>query len=345
MKKISCIRHIFSVRIFLFAFPVMIFFSGLQVFGSEDKTGQLTVRDVALLDFMVAARVFQAEASTDIYKAIGRFGTDILKAKWNTEIRPDFKDDDLLWPDFFSTSVIMGGRVGTDQATMAFYNPWHDAIMLTLWQGDEFDRKMADYLVLTGETWRGGKPNDNLWEPGWFNRTEGMSIDIGRIYKDTAECFSRDYPVFWTPEFLGPRLRSYGLNEERREQELTFVMARMLQRLYMYEAYLSGEDPEKSAVFSIVKTISGLVGWGDRESLLKIFPESSEDIELILQLHEDIRKTLYPSLLLSTDESAIAALVSPHCTKIYIFLYLKNGDPTDNVQGIQIGSFEVFQEF
>ena len=139
--------------------------------------------------------------------------------------------------DFFNTSLILVGAQQPQRGITAFYSPWQDAILLVRTEGSGDARRGAEFLFLTGETFRGETFRDSMEVV--TPEKAPLSVNLWRVYSATVAKFNALFPEGGTPDLAGLR-KALDQRAEYRNIRLRSVARTLLAKKLMTEPYRKG---------------------------------------------------------------------------------------------------------
>ena len=191
------------------------------------------------------------------------------------------------WSFFIGTSVIASSPAKSGEIFAAFYNPWLDAALITLWEVEGKSSFIADIELVTGDILRRGilASFDKLplWQRGTAYRPEALAQAVEKSVRAFERRF-KDIPrKSWRYDLLP--------DKPQLEASYQITAVRLLELFLDLERFRKPEttDPEplqllRRAVFGMLVTIEeeGIeallsraekTGPAAREALLKLHPQ------------------------------------------------------------------------
>lgn len=138
-------------------------------------------KSISLVDYETAFFMFAAD------EAIQKF-INFNEAIW-IETPPQ-----VGWSFFMSVAVHAVGGVKGEHPLVAFYNPWSDVFLITVWRMDEDVPNMIDAEMLTGDWLRAEDPKISL-VPSWLRTNMFKPLALGNSVAEAIRSFERVFPV------------------------------------------------------------------------------------------------------------------------------------------------------
>lgn len=213
--------------------------------------------------------------------------------------------------DFFNTSLILAGAQKKDSGITAFYSPWQDAILLVRTEGSGTARRGAEFLFLTGETFRGEKFSDSLElvTPA----KAPLSVNLWRVHAATVARFNELFPVTGNPDLSALK------KDVRQEEELQNIRLRSSARTILAKKLMT--DAYRTALANCLIAMRALQK-GNEKILKKVFGTKDElGLEAAMtKVPEAIRKNIEPVYsLVMQDSSCLFGFLNPGAPR-FIFL-------------------------
>ena len=212
--------------------------------------------------------------------------------------------------DFFNTSLILTGAQQKDRGITAFYSPWQDAILLVQTVGGGVDRRGAEFVFLTGETFRGEKFQDSLEVV--TPEKAPLSVNLWRVYSRTTEKFTALFPENGTPDLSG-LTKDLDQNAEFQNIRLRSAARTLLAKKLMLDSYREG-----LANCLIARRV---LQNGDPEMLKKVFGAQDEVglVKLVEKFPPAIRRNIEPVYSLVAKDGSLFGFLNPGAPR-YVFL-------------------------
>ena len=167
---------------------------------SKDKNRQVNVKD--MIPLMVAATEFKELATDDYASAL----LTLSKAKGMEKLHNiditmwDVKLCQVGWNLFFNSSVRIYNKELHKYPLVAYYNPFSDTYLITVWEKDKEGYKIVDAEMLMGDFVRmAGKKMEGtpLWLRGKSKRTVNLGISTAVSTLTFEEVFSKASVKNW----------------------------------------------------------------------------------------------------------------------------------------------------
>ncbi len=113
---------------------------------SDDEPGNITQ----------AVAQFRALALKDYRSAVRKYATDAVVDKFSeldNYIWPE-TDPRIGWSFFMNVSVVSASGKDRSKPTVAFYHPWSDVYLLTQWEVESWDTRLAAVEIVMGDVLR-----------------------------------------------------------------------------------------------------------------------------------------------------------------------------------------------
>ncbi len=293
-----------------------------------------------LIDLTASANHFRLGAASQP-EDVKLSGVDVFGEKWARETWGQLKGLDLQVSHFFSTSLMMVGRVASDKSVVGFYNPWVDGLLLTAWSERAVDGwRIADFAWLTGETFRLDEAPKGAAAivPAWLHTGRGLAPSVVELSGKTIERFEKLFPLQAQYEF--PLLKV----PDTPEAELALIKGRMTFRLVYAKEKLAG--PLGESVRAHVENVKRVLLSGDKNRLLALTsPEQNAYVaETIGLLPEQIRRTMNDHWCVVNDKQAVAVLTSSLAPRWFLLVFL-NFDQADHpLRAVNLYDFEAMRQ-
>ena len=212
--------------------------------------------------------------------------------------------------DFFNTSIILAGAQREESGITAFYSPWQDAILLVRTEGKEIARRGAEFLFLTGETFRGETYQElrSVVTP----EQEPLSVALWKAYAGTIARFTELFPVEGVPD-LSALKKKADQGEEFQNIRLRAAARTLLAKKLMTEPY-------HVALANCLLSLRALQN-GKEAVLKKLFgPEDPVGVIAGLgKVPEAIRQNIEPVYSLVSAEASLFGFLNPGAPR-FVFL-------------------------
>lgn len=204
--------------------------------------------------------------------------------------------------DFFNTSLILVGSQQEQSGITAFYSPWQDAILLVRTEGSGVARRGAEFLFLTGETFRGEAFADSLEVV--TPKKAPLSVNLWRVYSKTVERFNALFPEGGTPDLSGFR-KAVDQRAEFGNIRLRSAARTLLAKKLMTPSYREGLANCLLALRTLQR--------GDKALLGKVFgaQDTVGIVELVEKFPPEIRKNIEPVYSLVAEDKALFGYINP----------------------------------
>lgn len=212
--------------------------------------------------------------------------------------------------DFFNTSLILVGAQQPQSGITAFYSPWQDAILLVRTEGCGDARRGAEFLFLTGETFRGEAFTDSLEVV--TPQKAPLSVNLWRVYSKTVEKFNTLFPEGGTPELSGFR-KTLNQRAEFENIRLRSAARTLLAKKLMTEPYRQGLANCLIALRALQR--------GEPKVLNKVFgaQDTVGIVPLVEKIPPEIRKNIEPVYSLVSADSSLFGYINPGAPR-FVFL-------------------------
>jgi hypothetical protein len=205
---------------------------------------------------------------------------------------------------------------------------------------------LVDFVLITGETWRGEAFDEKSGLPAWTREDTDLRAALARRYHATQDLFSESYPLAGALELLPEKVRARLKNPPA--VEWTWIEVRLLQRIEMYQRLLlpSAGPPEKAVMVKIAELQAALAK-GDRDQLQALFPKDQDPavVKNAALLPQDARKGLQPVFYNRREGEALLVLSSPVWPRWYLPVALNCGPTDAKLNFMQVCDFELSKMF
>lgn len=218
--------------------------------------------------------------------------------------------------DFFNTSLILAGSQSEESGITAFYSPWQDAILLVRTTGKGVDRRGAEFLFLTGETFRGEKFADSLEVV--TPEKSPLSVNLWRVYSGTLARFNALFPASGAADLEGLKK---GVDQTA---EFANIRLRSLARTLLAKKLVT--EPYRVPLANCLIALRALQR-GDEATLKKVFGEKDElgQIAGFAKVPKEIRTNIEPVYSLATEKGSLFGFINPGAPR-FVFLAHVDGE-------------------
>jgi hypothetical protein len=286
----------------------------------------------AAMDLRLNAEAFRITAAADFPRALLTYGAPQTNLKF-VNLAKD------MWPGsdgaqglelFFSTALVDVARADQPTATVAYYQPWSDVMVLTSWsKGQDGRYRIGAADVVLGAIARGAKPpypTSRAWQTANVYAPEA----VGQINAQTTKAFEAAYAPNGPGlvDKLDPRVReampaiaAMPLAEFRLEI-LPLIDGGAAEPLRLWRqvraAALGGPQPFD----------------GDR----------ARAIAALRKLDPKVRASMAPVALMRTDRSTLVILASRIDPDLFLAMQLENKGGQMSLRQLTLLSFQSFYD-
>ena len=298
-------------------------------------------RQVVAIELVQDAETFRTALVSNNVVLPARLVTSAFERKWSGDVAPFFSQgDEWQLVHFFGLSVITIGRVQATRAVVSFYNPWIDGVLLTSWRRDGTGWMADNFLLLSGETFRGNPVQDpeNTTEylvPEWLEREDTLLRAISAVYTETINRFETLAPL--NAPFRFP----IGSVPKEPLHEVLYLKTRMTARLAYPQEKFAG-TPAEDIINTSVKTVQNAVAVGDAEFLRSLVAGTQgEDIAgVIVSLPQEVREAFVPNWYVSKGETVSVLLGNGVLPRLFIQIELNLSDRINALRNMAIYDLE-----
>ena len=301
--------------------------AAIPVGGQTNPASTIDPHMKSMLFLAAEMNVFRLSAGFDADRAIEVWASPQFQAKWRQEVLPLFpeKADRQQIYDFFSSAVVLLGRVGDDGRGVAgFYNPWQDGLLLISVSPGKEHPTLEDFCFIAGESWRGETVKTGEDVLALYILKEPLTITLARKYAATIDKFNRIYPVNAPFVFLPDEAKA-GVG--RTSVELAPIRGRMLYRAKMFRALF---EKDNLNVVRAAKELRTLLPEGDESKLLAYLSpaQNAQMLHTICQMPAVLRHNLAPNYFVknTANGSSIMALVDSEMPRWVFAVQVLGGD-------------------
>lgn len=257
---------------------------------------------------------FRQWSLKDYSKALKTCATDEVIGKFQVldgAIWPD-TNPKLGWSFFLNVSVVTVGCSKSDQPLIAFYNPWSDVFLVTVWEIQDGKPRMVDAEVMLGTyiRTRGQFPKDPI--PAWVKspmyKPAILGVSVAKSVKAFEDLFPPTYAGRWrekVPELADPEILA-NLNYDG----VGLMLLYSVTNIDAYRHPRAGENPRLASIREVAGRGLLLASEGKMESLLAKANETLPDIRKALaKLPASEFKTMSVSACVVGDDSALVFYV------------------------------------
>jgi hypothetical protein len=311
--------------------------------GPTDSAATYADQEAAVY-FLKAAVEFQQTAANDCGSALGQKALD--------DARQDFeKLNRLVWGDvpsrqgwayFFPASILVLGNAGNGGAITAYYHPWSDVFLVSVWKAEPSGPRIRDAELLMGE-WvrRGGIPAAST--PAWRRSDEFQPLAVGMITAESVRAFENRFgdadPTHWRERL--PGLDNRQALEEANYRGVTVLFLEGLVRLEDFQTPRDDEPPQLDDLRSGTNTAMKLALSGKFEELFALADDTTPEIRQLWQRTppEDFGALSVASTVVGSDASVVFLIPVGTADRFFSFYFV--GSPEEQqLKRIDIVSFE-----
>lgn len=289
-----------------------------------------------IVEITVAADALRLQLAEDPYSdATGRVTEDFDKT-WTGQVLPRFQEDKRLLKHFFATSLILLGRLESDQCVVGFYNPWVDSILLTSWKRSNGTWRANALVLCSGEEWRSRTVDKSVAAPGWLKTGQSLTKSVIQETHEAISVFEKLFPLDGTFEF--PVIEATDPPDE----DLGIIKLHMLFRLAYAKEKFAKDRLE--AMEALVKRATDVIAQGSKEAVggLVSAQQDAYVAETITMLPENVRKSLYAHWFVAKGEEVSVILGSPVVPRLFVVLFLDFGQK-QAIRALGLYDFEVMR--
>jgi hypothetical protein len=291
---------------------------------------------------IASASTFRLTAAGDLNASVERWVETGPKAKWKMGPGALFDRSQPYWADFLGGSVLWVGRVSQEGGVVAYYNPWSDFALITLWKGPALKERIADFVLISGDALRGEKPGDKVQAiPAWLREATSPSLSLIKVYRSTSAAFQASYPLdedtLLIPEPLQERVRDTA-------REYAIFALRTATRLAMLGPYFQlaeGGEPEKKLA-GLVKSFTKALGAGDRKAIegLVSRKQNAGALDNLMLLPPEVRKSVMATFFYQKDNRTVVILINPEWSLWFIPLYFTSVQAEVTLDEVEVWDLE-----
>lgn len=284
--------------------------------GQETNQATITEKDTDMITTALTAAAFRKDASGNIDAAVKKWGSEFFQKKWQRSVMSMFQPSEKIeWHDFFSGAVVWPGKSQGQTGISACYNPWSDAILLLKIEGALKTRKLTDFAIVCGESWRQETPKtaEDLFH--LHNGNQPLLIQLAGYYDRTLDIFKTFYQGPGKAELMPA---GFSKRFSPPDEELAVIKTRMIQRLYMYQQLFSEKH---SAVKKLAgKIVSAIHAEGDELVPMMAPGESAEAAATYRELPPPFRQEVGPIYFATRGKGFTLAFVSANAPKYVLII-------------------------
>jgi hypothetical protein len=275
-------------------------------------------------DLVKAATLFRTIAAADVRDALETF-----------EARPQFEfltadasyqESPGAWAFFFATTITVVGNCGAAEPTVAYYNPFLDAAVLTRWKtrADGEPRIAGASLRLGSELIRGGPARQAALAP-WMTADESAPRALQRQYRAFMNAFSARFPP------LGQTPWAAYAATSKTAMEVTGDMA-LLQAASLDAMQNSAESP----VRPLLREFHIALAAADSARLSRILPRDNPmSAEALVGLPTLFRAHLCPVHMLTDGKRAMVFVGDSRALRFYGLVQYET-EPTVRIKSVAV---------
>ena len=271
--------------------------------------------ELTILESGGQALIIRSAAISNPKTALTQFFQPQAGAAWDRLVAPTFEGNrSYEISDFFNTSLVLSGAQQAESGIIAFYSPWQDAVLLIRTVGKGAARRGAEFLFLTGETFRGETFQDSLEVVTPLNAP--LSVNLWRVYSRTVQKFNALYPAEGTPDMAALR-KGVDQDAEFQHIRLRSIARTVLAKKLTTPAYRTG-------LANCLLALRGLQN--GNEKVLKNLFGSADPVGAVAGLNKipmAIRKNIEPVYSLVSENSSLFGFLNPGAPR---FVFLVNVD-------------------
>lgn len=213
------------------------------------------------------------------------------------------------WSYFVTVSPNVFGGIKGGQPIVAFYNPWADVFLLTVWEIRNGTYRMVDAEVLMGDWLRDKKIPDPMphWLRGRLFRPTELGLSVATSIQNFEKKFSGDAITDW-------RKRLTVLSNEEVLRGVNYPLAAMalLNNLRVIDEFrhsTEGENPRVTSARNCTLAFLKRAASGRIDQLIKTARETIPDQkELLAKISADWFKHLAAVGILVSDKATLVFL-------------------------------------
>lgn len=315
---------------------------------TEQKTGKLRPYESKLEELLEAAGNFRLQALENYQQALASYAdSSVLKKfkKLNAALWPT-NDPKIGWAFFFNGALICPGTSWAEGAAVAFYHPWSDVFLVTIWnRGKEQKLKISDIEVLMGDFIRKkGKP---VFEPSrlWTREDRYRPVAVGIGATESILAFEEIFAgaqgkkQSWRKEIK-------SLNDPKTLEANYFGAGALLMENFAEMAELLDISKKNDKGAALRPKLGEFMGKAQNGQIEKILKEATETMPAAREAIRKIPPEDWHRFLLTTfipgEEESLVMLVNGDNPDIYLSLLYTKKRNIFRLQRIDLLSFLVF---
>ncbi|MFH1435411.1 MAG: hypothetical protein ABIJ56_06815 [Pseudomonadota bacterium] len=172
--------------------------------------GKLSKEAKASAQIIAKVSAFRLLAAEDYLNALSKSASPDVKKKFDTfnEAMWPAIEPDQGWSYFFNTSLMTFGPDTINGRPVAFYHPWSDVYLITLWKTSKAGKpEMVDAELMMGDLFRqrGKKPEtpEKIWMRSDMYLPAAIGLAAARSALSVEDAFKIDDVRRWRKSFTG----------------------------------------------------------------------------------------------------------------------------------------------
>jgi len=258
------------------------------------------------VDLVKAATLFRILAAGDVQDAL-----DTFEARPQFEFLtadPSYRETPDAWAFFFATTIIVAGNSAAAEPTVAYYNPFLDAAVLTRWtlRADGEPRIAGASLRLGSELIQGGLAATPALPP-WMTAGDSAPQSLRNQYRAFMDAFGAQFP---------PQGRTPWAAYAHTSQTAMEVVGGMslIQAESLYVLANSDECP----VRSLLREFHTALAAADKAKLSRLVPQdNSMSAEALAALPTLFRAHLCPVYTLTDGKRVVVFVGDSRALRFY----------------------------
>jgi hypothetical protein len=301
----------------------------------KDKQGQpiIPAAERPATDLRVHAEAFRIMAAADLPKALKIYGTPEANLKF-ASLAGDMwpaSDGAQGWSLFFSTALVNVARADQPVATVAFYHPWSDVMLLTSWtRNKDGSYRIGSADVLLGAVVRGAKPRYSTIRE-WQTTNAYAPEAVGKINTVTTKAFEAG--------FAGQGQNLLDKLDSRTRAAMPVAAAIPLAefRLELLPLF-SGESEDGAAILTLWREVRAGIETGKTTQAGDV----AATIALLHKLPPKVRDSIAPVGYLDTDNATLVILASRFNPDLYLAMQVSYDRKPARIRQLTLLSFQSF---
>lgn len=284
-------------------------------------------------DLRLNAEAFRITAAADFLDALRIYGTPQVNqafAGMAGDMWPTTSGAEG-WALFLSTALVNVAHADQPVATVGFYHPWSDVMLVTTWtKGQDGRRRIASADVLLGSVVRGARaPYPTTRE--WLTTSDFAPEAVGKLTAATAKAFEAGFGG------KGPSPLDRLDPAARAAMPIAASMPLAEFRSALLPLFATGAEGDAGAL-RIWRRVHGEVAGGR----ISETGEAATTIAALRKLDPNVRGSFAPTAYVASDRATLVILASRINPNLFLALQIARDGAGGQLRRLNLLSFQSF---